>query len=324
MNFTTPHRQVLNSGPMRLLRFESPAETAPVDADPVILVPSIINRPYVFDLREGQSIAAHLTAQGLTVYLIDWGDPTRMDGGLGFKDYALRLMRNAIQHVCGATGRDAVQLFGYCLGGTFSLMAAAAGVRGISGVAALTTPVDLADPGAYGLLTGEALLDVERLTAGFKVVPGRLLWASFQALDPTGNLRKARGFLERARDADFRARFKAQEGWLSDPVDMPGAALADIVDLYRNNTFARGELTLSGRPVRPADGRQPVLNLIASRDTVVPPEASRPLELLWGGPVQTAEFPGGHLGVAVGSKAPENMWKVAAEWFAAPKESCHA
>ena len=42
---------------------------------PVLLSPSLINRPYVLDLTDGNSLVQGLHAEGRTVYTIDWGDP---------------------------------------------------------------------------------------------------------------------------------------------------------------------------------------------------------------------------------------------------------
>jgi polyhydroxyalkanoate synthase len=318
----TPSDEVLRRGPMRLLRYRAAlagdaGTRAPV---PVLLVPSLINRAYVFDLRPGQSLVAHLLAEGLDVLLVDWGVPSSADARLGLGDYALRLLDRAIDGALAATGARAVHLFGYCLGGTLALIhAATAAARGregrVTSVVALTTPVDLAEPGAMERLTDPRLVDLEALCRAFPVVPGPALWAAFQALDPTGNARKART-IAAEEDEERRARIAAQEGWLADPVPMTARALRDVVDgLYRRNALARGELVLDGRPVRLEDGRAPVLNLIATGDTVVPPAASRALAGRWGGPVETVEVPAGHIGITVGSQAPRHMWKSAAAWL---------
>lgn len=317
----TPADVVERSGPMRVYRYRTPegALRRPV---PVVLVPSIINRPWVFDLREGQSLAAHLLGRGLDVYLVDWGAPTGADARLDLGDYGLRLIRRVLRAVRRESGAPRAHLLGYCLGGTFGLIAAARRVAGVASVVALTTPVDLAEPGGLGLLTDARLLDLERVAAAFPIVPGPAIWAAFQLLDPVGNAGKWRLLSERGRDdPEFVARFVAKESWLSDPIPMTARALRGVVDdLYRRNALARGELVLRGAPVRLEDGRAPVLNLIARKDTIVPPAASRPLAELWGGPVETREFSGGHIGVCVGSRAPQQMWRAAAEWLTARQE----
>ncbi|MCW8140316.1 MAG: hypothetical protein KIT58_15560 [Planctomycetota bacterium] len=85
----TPCDELLRRGPMRVLRYRASTPRLPV---PVVLVPSIINRSYVFDLRPGQSLVEALLGAGLDVVLVDWGVPAQADARLGLGDYALGLL----------------------------------------------------------------------------------------------------------------------------------------------------------------------------------------------------------------------------------------
>lgn len=313
----TPCDELLRRGPMRVLRYRASTPRLPV---PVVLVPSIINRSYVFDLRPGQSLVEALLGAGLDVVLVDWGVPAQADARLGLGDYALGLLGRALDAALAASGATKAHVLGYCLGGTFALIHAARHPGRVESVVALTTPVDLADPGAMERLVDPRLVDLDALARAYPVVPGPALWAAFQALDPTGNARKARHLADE-QDPERRARVLAQERWLADPVPMTARALQDIVGaLYRDNALAAGRLSLGGAPVDLKAGAAPVLNLIASGDTVVPPASSRALARLWGGPVETVEVKAGHIGITVGSQAPRFMWKAATDWLVAGQE----
>lgn len=310
---TTPRVAVWRRGPVTLWRYQGEGARS---GRPVLLLPSIINRAYVLDLRPGQSLVEFLRREaGRDVFLLDWGAPGLAEAGWGLEAYALGLLRPAIATALSLSGADALHLLGYCLGGTFALIAATRLPR-VASVVALTTPVALGEPGALGTLVDRRLLDLDRLAAAFPVVPGELLWTAFQALDPVGIARKWRGFQERSQDREFVARFGAQEGWLADPVPVTARALRDVVQgLYRDDGLARGTLVLEGRPVRLADGRCPALALIARGDGIVPPASSRALAGLWGGPVAIEELDGGHIGITVGSRARAGMWRAAREWL---------
>ena len=332
----TPRDAVWSRGPVTLFRYrrapgDAPAPApAPAGAEPVLLVPSIINRSYVFDLRRGQSVVAALLAAGLDVWLVDWGTPAQADAHLGLDDYALRLLDGCTAAVRAATGAARVHLFGYCLGGTFALIHAARRPEVVRSVVALTTPVDLSEPGAMGPLTDARLVDLERIARAFPVVPGPALWATFQALDPVGGAAKVRALAQAGlpepgqAEADpatreRAARLRAQEAWLADPVPMTARALRAVVgDLYRENALARGRLVLDGAPVDLAAGRCPVLVAQAQGDTIVPLAASAALAGLWGGPVEAHALPGGHVGVTVGSRAPQGLWALATRWLSRP------
>lgn len=61
----------LNKATLYRYRPTRPAdERKPV---PLLLVYALINKPYIFDLRPGQSFVEYLRDEGYDVYLIDWG-----------------------------------------------------------------------------------------------------------------------------------------------------------------------------------------------------------------------------------------------------------
>src|SRR5690242_18813538 len=113
---TTPRSTVLRDGNAALYRFQ-PAGLdegrSSSNAPPVLLVPSLINRWYVLDLREGASLAAALVAGGLDVFCLDWGIPGDEDRHLEWDELVARIGR-AIRAVRRATGARKVSLLGYC------------------------------------------------------------------------------------------------------------------------------------------------------------------------------------------------------------------
>ncbi|MDF1662789.1 MAG: alpha/beta fold hydrolase [Planctomycetota bacterium] len=314
--FTTKNNVIGKRGPMTVRVFDNPNERGP--QAPVLLIPSIINRAYIFDMPSdnGETLVGALQSAGHSVYVIDWGEPRRLDAGLDLESYSVKLIKVAMDAVQRDSGATKIQLFGYCLGGTFALIAGAYRLPGIASIVALTTPVDFSHAGELNRLTAPEKLSVRDLMTGFPVIPGPMLWTAFQSLDPLGLTKKFRGFLSRCRDKKFVKRFVQLETWLSDSVDMTGKVILDIVEkLYQRNALINGQLRMRGKTIQLEQGSVPVLNLIASKDHLVPAKSSLALKDYWGGPVEDKIFHGGHLGIAVGSKAPENMWSYAAEWL---------
>ncbi len=88
----------------------------------MVLVPSLINRAAILDLRPGQSLVEHLLGAGLDVYSVDWGEPSAADAHLDLKAYALRLLPSALQAARRESAAASVHVFGYCLGGTLALI----------------------------------------------------------------------------------------------------------------------------------------------------------------------------------------------------------
>lgn len=314
--FICSNSVIAKRGSLQIRCFEPLAGAEQHSANPVLLVPSIINKPYVFDLSEDRSFVRHLLSHGLRVYVMDWGEPRRIDSGLGLVDYAIRLPRFALKQVLKHSGAKQAQLLGYCLGGTFSLILASLGLPEIEGVVALTTPVNLEEPGPMGKLTDDRLVDFNRLVKSHPIIPGPLLYSAFQSLNVAGTSQKMRGVIAKRNDHEFLRRFIDLETWVTDSVDMTALSAQQIVEwLYRENRLFNDELALGPYKISLKDGRVPVLNLTAQWDTVAPNVTSTCLDKVWAGPVETHVFPGGHLGVIVGSKAPANMWAVTSEWL---------
>ena len=53
---------------------------------PLLLVFALMNKPYILDLRPGNSYIEYMVKQGYDVYLLDWGVPGIEDKDLKFDD----------------------------------------------------------------------------------------------------------------------------------------------------------------------------------------------------------------------------------------------
>src|ERR671927_381424 len=82
------------------------------DRPPVVIVHSLVSRSYVLDLYPGNSAIAFLLAQGLDVYLLDWGVADEAEAANTLETYA----RGYIPEALAALDTD-VTLLGYCFGG---------------------------------------------------------------------------------------------------------------------------------------------------------------------------------------------------------------
>src|SRR5699024_10951372 len=74
---------------------------------PVLLVPPLAVSIDCYDLRPGQSLAAHLVDAGRPVYVVDYGRIRRGDRAMGFDDWFAGIIPAAIEAVLGDAGRGA-------------------------------------------------------------------------------------------------------------------------------------------------------------------------------------------------------------------------
>ena len=249
------------------------------DYNPVVVVPSLINRNYIMDLLPTHSLIEQLKASGLDVFLIDWGDPDAGMGQCGFDHYVSVWVRRAIRQVKRLTGCKKVQLAGQCIGGMMATMYAAHPElrKDLSSLFLLTAPIDLADSGLLATWTGTEGFDVEKMTAAYQgLVPAKFFHASFPLLDPKKQLSKYRGLLENFEMPGFKQIWEALDIWGSDNVDFTRQAFIELIStFYQENAFYKAEYTVMGQPVDFRDIDIPVLSLVARDDHVFNEKAAK-------------------------------------------------
>src|SRR5687768_15741904 len=147
----TPRSAILTDGSATLYRMGTDEGTRPSSA-PVLLVPSLINRWYILDLRESASLARALLDAGLDVYLLDWGTPEDEDRHLGWDALLARLHR-AVRTVLRFTGAPRLSLLGYCMGGTLCGIHTALHPAAIASFVDLAGPFDFSHAGLLGTMT---------------------------------------------------------------------------------------------------------------------------------------------------------------------------
>jgi polyhydroxyalkanoate synthase len=312
----TPRDVVWNDGTASLLRFRRPERVTRRDALPVLLVPSMINRWYVLDLRPGASLVSALVAAGFDVFCLDWGVARPEDRYLRWDDVLTRLDR-ATRMVQRNTGADRLGLVGYCMGATLATIHAALRPTRTAALVNLAGPIDFAKAGTLATFTDARWFDPEAMTA-----PGNLqsaqMQAGFAALRPTQQLAKAVAMIERAGDPSAREAFAALEHWASDNVPFPAAAYVTYIrDLYQRNALVRGEHYVAGKRVDLSSITAPVLSITADRDTICPPAAADALlDAVSSHTKQRLSVPGGHVGAVVGSRATQKLYPALASWLA--------
>jgi polyhydroxyalkanoate synthase len=108
------------------------------------------------------------------------------------------------------------------------------------------------------------------------------------------------------------------EQWIFDSPDQAGAAFEEfVISMYQENRLARNRFTINGRQVDLRTLKRPVLNLIGTKDHLVPPAASLALGPLVGSKDYTAlEFALGHIGMYISARAQHEVPPAIARWLA--------
>ncbi|MEM6309117.1 MAG: class I poly(R)-hydroxyalkanoic acid synthase [Pseudomonadota bacterium] len=113
---TTPGKVVLRNRMMELIQYEPVTEQ--VYAMPLMIFPPWINKYYILDLKEQNSMIKWLTEQGYTVFVISWINPGPEYADIGMEEYIEDGYVTAIREVKEITGQKKVNVVGYCIAGT--------------------------------------------------------------------------------------------------------------------------------------------------------------------------------------------------------------
>ncbi len=113
---TTPGKVVFQNDLMQLIQYEP--TTKKVAQRPLLVIPPWINKYYIMDLREKNSLIKWTVDQGTTVFVISWVNPDAKLAHKDFEDYLREGPLTALDAIAKATGETEVNALSYCLGGT--------------------------------------------------------------------------------------------------------------------------------------------------------------------------------------------------------------
>lgn len=281
---------------------------------PVLFIPPLMVKPLVYDLREGHSFIGFMRASGLHPYLLDFGAPDDDDRTLRLDTYVLDWLPGAIARMLDDSGAGRYSMVGYCMGGLFALMTAAAGAGRLAEPCSIVTigsPIDSAKMGALSFLARLGRGRVESLTRRTGNVPGNVSSAALGLLMPVRSITRKADLLLNLYDAEWVRGYQSLEAWTGGFLDYPAAAFAQFVeDFMSSNKLRDGTMQFGDHVADLRRVRCPVLVFAGRDDSLAPVRAVRPaLAALGSADVRFRVVPGGHMGVVAGLRAPRNVWE---------------
>ena len=290
---------------------------------PLLLVFALMNRPYIFDLRPGNSFVEYMLRHGYDLYLLDWGAPGPEDKHLKFDDYALDYLPRAIRKVKRVSGSDEFSMLGWCIGAILTtLYAALRPDDGLRNLLLLTAPLDFSkkDAISFARWVDERYFDVDKVLETFGNMPPEMIEYGAKALKPVENyIGNYMRLWDNLDDPRVVESWHAMNTWVTDNVPMAGATYRQlIVDLYRQNRLMNGTFVASGERVDLSRIRANLFNVIAEGDHITPPcQSETIMEKVSSTDKELFRVPGGHIGIMAGSGAEKRTWPHIEAWLAA-------
>ena len=322
----TPKQVIWTLNKARLYRYIPVVPAEQRHKVPLFLVFALMNKPYILDLRPGNSFIEYMVQHGYDVYLLDWGAPGPEDKDLKFDDYVLDYLTRAVRKVKAVSGSDEFSMLGWCIGAILStIYAALRPDDGLKNLLLLTAPLDFTDKQAGGFVrwVNDAAFDPDKIINAFGNVPGEMIDYGAKALKPVENyIGSYLTLWDNIDNPRVVESWHAMNTWVTDLIPMAGATYRQLIqELYRENRLIQGKMIIRGEHVDLSRIRANLLNVIALADHISPTCQSESIMTKVSSQDQyLLKVKGGHIGMMAGSGALKYTWPHIDEWLAARSE----
>ncbi len=310
----SPKDVVWSRDKARLYRYHSDRRTL---SPPLLLVMSLVTKPYIFDLRPQNSFVEALLAAGFDVYAIDWGVPDTADSENSFETYCDEYLPHASMAAMRESGADEITVYGYCFGAVLSLLFVAGHPElPIRSLGIMATPVDFSVMGGTSNLLGSGRITVDDLIDETGNVPARVVLEGLRTTKVTGDLAGYANLLQNLENSEYIAAHQALVGWAQDHIPFAGACFRQTVDWFmKDDRLVEGRVSMGGRNVEIGSISCPVLNVVGDADHIVPPESTAPIRNVIP-QIEDMHFRSGHVGLIIGRSAQRDSIPHISAWLA--------
>lgn len=312
---TSPKTAVYNEDKLTLYRYNRESDAS--FKMPVLIVYALVNTYKMLDLQPDRSYIKNLLNNGLDVYLIDWGYPSKGDRYISMDDYVNGYINNCVDFIRKKHRIEKINILSICQGGTLSVIYSSLYPNKIKNLVTHVTPIDFSTNDGL-LFRWSKDMDFDKLVEGNNgLIPGEFLNQGFDMLKPMMKIQKQQGLVNALDDKDKLMNFLRMEKWISESPDQTGECFRQFMkDLYQHNKLVKGELEVGGKKVNLKNLSAALLNIYATEDHLVPPAATIPLNDLVGSTdKELYSFKGGHIGVFVGGKSQKELAPAVVEWL---------
>nr|WP_238538195.1 class I poly(R)-hydroxyalkanoic acid synthase [Oceaniovalibus guishaninsula] len=158
---TTPGKVVFRNRLFELIQYAP--TTDQVHTIPLVIFPPWINKFYILDLKEQNSLIRWIVSQGFTLFVVSWKNPDPSYADVGIGDYIEEGYLEALREVREICGTDKVNAIGYCIAGTtLALTLSLLRKRGdnpVNSATFFTALTDFSDQGEVGVFLDDDFID---------------------------------------------------------------------------------------------------------------------------------------------------------------------
>ncbi|MEL7106764.1 MAG: class I poly(R)-hydroxyalkanoic acid synthase [Pseudomonadota bacterium] len=266
---TTEGAVVFRNAMFELIQYAP--RTDKVHARPLIIFPPWINKFYILDLKEKNSLIRWVVDQGFTLFVVSWRNPDPSYRDVGIGDYIENGYLKAIEVVKDITGEPKVNTVGYCIAGTtLSLTLALMAKRGDTSVGAatlFTTLTDFSDQGEVGVFLDDDFVDgIEAETQATGILDSFFMSRTFSFLRSNDLIYQPaiRSYMMGEQPPAFDLLF-----WNGDSTNLPGCmAIEYLRGLCQRDEFASTGFKVLGETLHVKDIKVPMFAVACETDHI--------------------------------------------------------
>lgn len=301
----TPGKVIFRNRLIELIQYAPKTDTT--YQKPLLIFPPWINKFYILDLREKNSMIRWLVDKGLTVLVISWRSACDETRDMRWDDYVREGVFAAIEATLAATGTKQLNAVGYCIGGTLlsSAMAYMAqhGDKRIGAATLLASQTDFELAGDLLVFASEeARANIDKIISdNHGVMPGEVMFDTFNWLRPVDLVWRyvVDQYLLGKTPRPFDLLY-----WNADQTNIPGPVHRTYLrDMYANNALARSNFRVLGKPVTLSDIKLPIMVQASREDHICPAQSVYRTAQHFGGKTQFILAGSGHIAGVVNHPA---------------------
>ena len=294
---TTPGQVVFRNDLIELIHYKPAGEQT--YSRPLLIFPPWINKFYILDLRQENSMIGWLLEQGLSVFVVSWRSADDVTKDYTWDDYVQKGVYAAVEATLQASGKKSLNTVGYCIGGTLLSSAlghmAATGDDRIKSATFFASQSDFALAGDLKVFTddnGRAYIDTIIENHG-GVMPGAMMYETFNWLRPIDLVWRyvideyMMGIPPRPFDLLY---------WNADQTNIPGKVHQKYLrDGYAKNKLANGTYKVLGEKVDLKQVNIPIMVQASRDDHICPMESVYRTAKVFGGDTTFVLAASGHI-----------------------------
>ncbi|WP_226670188.1 alpha/beta fold hydrolase [Metabacillus litoralis] len=218
---------------------------------PLVLIYSLVNKPFILDLAPGNSMIESFTENGFDVYLLDFGIPGYEDKDITASDYVVNYIQKAVKRTLRHSNAEAVTIIGYCLGGTLATMYATIAEEPIKNLILSVSPIDFQTTPFFDKLAQankEGNLDPNKLLETTGIIPASMIKAGMRMVTSPFYFSPYLSLLNKAYDEEYVAKWKRLNKWTNGYIPFTGAAMNELInELGKENKLIDGGLYIHNK-----------------------------------------------------------------------------